>query len=395
MSSSNSFFTNEAALYTMGFGIRPENVEIPHIDTRAPSTTDVAYPVGKRWINNSSNTEYALTSLSTSNGVISATWTLLGAGEGDLNTLTTADSTVVTPTSGNINLSGSGSITTVGSGSTATVELTGLTAHDVLVGAGTSTITKVSPSTSGYVLTSNGTSSDPSFQNVGVNALTVDGDSGSASPSSGTITISGGTTGLTTSGTSATLDLTGTLIVGNGGTGATTLTSHGVLVGAGTSAISGLTVGTNGQVLLGSTGANPAFGTLTSSTGIAFTTGAGSLAVNITGGGMKSNSVATASATGATQNSYICSDSAQTTVSLPSTSSLGDMFLICGTSANTGGWIVSQASGQEIFSGSNHTTSGATGYIATAAANTSALLICTAANTTWIAIATVGTVTYN
>lgn len=351
MSSSNSFFTNQAALYTMGFGIRPENVEVPHIDTRVPATTDVAYPVGKRWINQSTNTEYALTSLSTSNGVVSATWTLLGAGSGDLNTLTTADSTVVMPSSGNINLSGSGSITTVGSGSTATVELTGLTDHYVLVGAGTTTITNVAPSsTSGVPLISQGSSSDPAF---------------------------------------------GTAVVAGGGTGATTLTSHGVLVGAGTSAISGLTVGTNGQVLLGSTGANPAFGTLTTSTGVAFTTGAGSLAVNITGGGMKSNSVATASATGSTQNSYICSDSAQTTVSLPSTSSLGDMFLICGTSANTGGWIVSQASGQQIFNGSNHTTSGATGYISTAAANTSALLICTAANTTWIAIATVGTVTYN
>lgn len=39
-----------------------------------------------------------------------------------------------------------------------------LTAHDVLVGAGTSPVTPVSPSTAGYVLTSNGTSSDPSFQ---------------------------------------------------------------------------------------------------------------------------------------------------------------------------------------------------------------------------------------
>lgn len=39
-----------------------------------------------------------------------------------------------------------------------------LTAHYLLVGAGTSPITLLSPSTSGYVLTSNGTGSDPSFQ---------------------------------------------------------------------------------------------------------------------------------------------------------------------------------------------------------------------------------------
>jgi len=41
---------------------------------------------------------------------------------------------------------------------------TSLTAHDVLVGNGTSAVTLISPSTAGYVLTSNGTGADPSFQ---------------------------------------------------------------------------------------------------------------------------------------------------------------------------------------------------------------------------------------
>lgn len=43
---------------------------------------------------------------------------------------------------------------------------TSLTAHYVPVGNGTSAVTMVSPSTAGYVLTSNGTGSDPSFQAV-------------------------------------------------------------------------------------------------------------------------------------------------------------------------------------------------------------------------------------
>lgn len=50
----------------------------------------------------------------------------------------------------------------------------------------------------------------------------------------------------------------GTLTVGRGGTGATTLTNHGVLVGAGTSAASGITALTDDQLLQGATGANPA-----------------------------------------------------------------------------------------------------------------------------------------
>lgn len=66
--------------------------------------------------------------------------------------------------------------------------------------------------------------------------------------------------------------------VSNGGSGAATFTDHGVLVGSGTSAFTALTVGTDGQVLLGSSAADPVFATLTSSgSTIAFTPGAGTL----------------------------------------------------------------------------------------------------------------------
>lgn len=80
----------------------------------------------------------------------------------------------LSPTSGNWNLLGAGSITTSGSASTLTTQLTGLTNHSVLVGAGTTTITKVSPSTAGIPLVSNGASLDPSF----TTALVVGGGTG-------------------------------------------------------------------------------------------------------------------------------------------------------------------------------------------------------------------------
>lgn len=51
--------------------------------------------------------------------------------------------------------------------------------------------------------------------------------------------------------------LTGTLSVVDGGTGAATLTQYGLLVGAGTGAVSGLTAMTKGQLAVGQTGANP------------------------------------------------------------------------------------------------------------------------------------------
>jgi len=70
--------------------------------------------------------------------------------------------------------------------------------------------------------------------------------------------------------------------VANGGTGRATLTSNGVLVGAATSAITQLTAGTNGQVLVGSSAAAPVFATLASTLGtIAYTTGAGTLNLDI------------------------------------------------------------------------------------------------------------------
>jgi hypothetical protein len=58
-----------------------------------------------------------------------------------------------------------------------------------------------------------------------------------------------------------------------------TQTNHGVLVGAGTTAaVSALGVGTNGQLLVGSSAANPAFATL-GVTGLVATTGAGTLSI--------------------------------------------------------------------------------------------------------------------
>ena len=85
------------------------------------------------------------------------------------------------------------------------------------------------------------------------------GDGAWATPSgtaTGTVTsvdVSGGTTGLTTTGgpvtSSGTITLAGTLAVANGGTGATSLTANNVLLGNGTSAPLFVAPGTAGNVL--------------------------------------------------------------------------------------------------------------------------------------------------
>lgn len=62
-------------------------------------------------------------------------------------------------------------------------------------------------------------------------------------------------------------------------------TNHAVQVGNATSSLTSIPVATNGQVLLGSTALDPVFGTLTSSdSSITFTTGAGTLSLQVAGG---------------------------------------------------------------------------------------------------------------
>jgi hypothetical protein len=83
---------------------------------------------------------------------------------GAVMTITGNDGFARSPSAGNFNIVGAGSITTGSFPSNNTIVLTGLTNHSLLVGAGTSTITKVGPTaTAGQVLQSAGSSADPVF----------------------------------------------------------------------------------------------------------------------------------------------------------------------------------------------------------------------------------------
>jgi len=157
--------------------------------------------------------------------------TLTGYVKGNGASAMTASSTIP-----NTDITGLGTMSTQGADS---VAITGGTANGLTIGASNpaaaifttlrfnSTLSaNGSTGTSGQVLTSNGASA-PTWQSIA---------------GSGTVTsvdVSGGTTGLTTSGGpvtgSGTITLAGTLGVANGGTGATTLT--GLVYGNGTSAM--------------------------------------------------------------------------------------------------------------------------------------------------------------
>lgn len=167
-------------------------------------------------------TKIGLSNFNSAQFTVDANGFVSTSGTGIPNTITGDSGGALSPTAGNWNLLGSGSITTSGSGSTLTTQLTNLTNHNVLLGAGTATITNLAPSaTSGVPLISQGAAADPAF---------------------------------------------GTAVVEGGGTGNTTFTAYSVIT-AGTTAtgafqnVSGL--GTSGQVLTSAgAGALPTWTTL-------------------------------------------------------------------------------------------------------------------------------------
>ncbi len=213
-------------------------------------------------------------------------WDLLIGASGALDSLTTSDSTVVVPTAGNINLLGVGSITTVGSGSSATVELTGLTNHAVLVGAGTTTITKLAVGATGQTLMG-ATAADPawtgspSFSGSVTAATTITATSGAITATNGNFVGTAVGTGILLNSSQASGAASGPVVV-NGRSGRATFTSVSIAAAADltltitNSAITGSTT----EVLLDMSGATTGAALCVKSK----TASAGSLAIVVTNG---------------------------------------------------------------------------------------------------------------
>lgn len=222
-----------------------------------------------------------------------------------------------------------------------------------------------------------------------VNSIT--GNSGGAIlPAAGNINIVGTTNQVAVAGAGSTetISLTGPYTPA-------TYTAHGVLIGEGTSSIIATTPGTNGQVLIGSTGADPAFGTITTATGLAFTTGAASLAINVATGGFAVVDQTTSSATLAVQTMYITDNGATlVTYTLPATAPQGSVIKIIGSSA--GGWRVAQNANQRIRLTASSTTVGVAGSLSSANANDCIEMVASTggASTVWTIASNTGTLTF-
>ena len=131
------------------------------------------------------------------------------------------------------------------------------------------------------------------------------------------------------------------VVVAQGGSGASTFTDHGVLVGSGTDPFTVLSVGTNGQLLIGSTGADPVFATLNCDSNLTCTTGAGTLEIDldndvaVTGYASSTTSLNTQGTLHVGSNGTV-----EGTLGVTGVSTFNDSIDITGNSTTTGKWNV-------------------------------------------------------
>lgn len=90
--------------------------------------------------------------------------------------------------------------------------------------------------------------------------------------------------------------------------------------------------------------------------------------------------------------SYMTSNAGLVTLSLPTTAAAGTQFEVT-TGTTSGGWKISQGSGQQIRFGSSTSTSGTSGYLSSSNQGAAARLICTVANTDFQVVSSTPTLT--
>jgi hypothetical protein len=167
-----------------------------------------------------------------------------------------------------------------------------------------------------------------------------------------------------------------------------TMTAHGIFIAEGTSAPVFTTL-TNGQMLIGSTGADPVAATITGS-GITVTAGAGTLSLTATGGGMAWVDTTGTSASMAVNTGYVADNAGLVTFTLPAAAVIGDTVEVVGKGA--GGWSIIENASQIIHFG-NQTTTVTTGHLDSSNQWDCIRLTCVTTNTTWVARAAQGNIT--
>lgn len=178
----------------------------------------------------------------------------------------------------------------------------------------------------------------------------------------------------------------GTLTVGNGGIGTNTLTSHGVLMGNGASAIQATAEPTDGQILIGKTGDFPQLATLTAGTNVSITNGAGAITI-ASAGILAYSEVTDATKAMAVNSSYGANRGGGVAFSLPATAAIGTEIEIVGIA---GLWSITQAANQYVKFGNQSSSVGAGGSWTATDAGDCVKLKCIVADLGWRVVSSTG-----
>ena len=310
------------------------------------------------------------------------------------------------PLAGTITIAGGNNITTDGTtANTVTIDLTGTTQYALQVGDATGSLDSLAIGTANQVLMSGGAGANPAWSTATYPATAATGDVlyGSAANTITALAFDNTATRyLANTGGGATIPawdqinltngVTGILPVANGGTGLNTITDHSLMLGSGAAAVTPLGAATNGQIPIGSTGADPVLATITQGANITVTNGAGSITIASTAsGGISWNVITSDLNPMVVDNGYICNKAGLLSVTLPSTSSTGSVLRVTGMNTDAG-WKIVQGAGQQIHFGDVSTTSGAGGYLASTLKRDSVELVCVVADTEWNVISSLGNI---
>lgn len=260
------------------FAESPQNV---FSNNRAPTTQDKKnFNLGALWVDSSTLDVWYLAALIGG----SATWIKFGT---PITTVITfdCDTGSATQVGGEIDIFGGDLIDTSASGNTVTFGLTNGANGQLIVGSTAGSPAWADLTSTGTTFTITAGANTLNLESAGgvVTLSQIDGDSGSALPVAGVITVAGGTN-LNTSAAVSTL----TVNLNDAVTLAGTLTLSALGAGVMQTDATGLVTsdnGTNGQLLIGG-GAAPAWDNITSTGGtVTITNGANTINLEATGGG--------------------------------------------------------------------------------------------------------------
>ena len=124
--------------------------------------------------------------------------------------------------------------------------------------------------------------------------------------------------------------------------------------------------------------------TLIAGTGMTIVQNGSNITLSVSGSGTSWVDVTGTTQAMVSNTSYVPDNSGLVTLTLPTSSSFGDVIDIVGK--GSGGWTIAQGAGQKVIVGSSSTTTGVGGSVSSSNANDSLSIVCTIANTTWSVI---------